>query len=389
MSTNPFRSAAAALGRSVDSAVRSSLAAKAVSKAETKLATSRRERKIGKGTLRSTHVEAYRGYVAGGHAHVRVRVIEEPVIPDAAEQVTDTKLVRSNLRRFVPIALPGVRLNFMATGTRPVRAVSDRHGYATARIPVTDLEEGWYPYHCVTEPDDPTENPTIASSDFLVAPGPRTIVVSDIDDTVLRTGLTEGMTAVRNTLLGTAVTRRSVPGMAAFYRLLANRLAGDGIVHFCYVSTGPWNLYDMLTTFLDFRGFPKGVLFLTDWGPQDRYIMRSGIEHKRTTLRKLVEAFPEAQLLCVGDSGQNDPTVYVEIAREYPGRVRDIVIVDVGEHKQDRATELLAWSEELSQENVPLTFVTDAVAAARVYAERGIFHPEDAGVVAAQYESES
>lgn len=358
--------------RKMGQAARSDATARTISKLEEKFAAFRRERKIGKGTLRDTHVAAYRGYVSGGVAHIRIRVTEMPVVPDSAELVTDPKVVRTNLRRFVALSFPGVRLRILFANQQ-VDVETDRHGYATAHLPAADLAPGWHEYHAVTIPDDPDESPQIASGE-VVLPDPTApfSVISDIDDTVLRTGLTEGLVAVRQTLLGSAATRRAIPGMAALYRGLAAGIGKGGNPSFYYLSTGPWNLYEVLTEFLELRGFPKGVLHLTDWGPQERYVMRSGKEHKRLSLARAFAAFPETKFILIGDSGQNDPYVYVEAARESRHQVKAIVILDVGEHMADRATELRAWQEELAAEHIPFYFVQDATAAARVLARHHI-----------------
>jgi phosphatidate phosphatase APP1 len=150
--------------------------------------------------------------------------------------------------------------------------------------------------------------------------------------------------------------------MAALY----SGLADHGAAGFVYLSTGPWNLYDLLTEFLQLNDFPSGPLLLTDWGPNERYVMRSGREHKRASLRRLLDAYPDHRFVLVGDSGQGDAEVYAEIARSDPGRVRAIVVIDAGPHLADRAEELTAMAEELRDEGVPFHFVVDAAEAATV-----------------------
>lgn len=358
--------------RRVSQAARSDTTARTISKLEAKVAAFRRERKIGKGTLRDIHVAAYRGYVSGEVAHVRIRVTEMPRVPDAADLVTDPKVVRTNLRRFVALSFPGVKLRVLFAD-QSVDVETDRHGYATAHIPAQALTPGWHEYHAVTIPDDPDEAPQIATGE-LVLPDPTApfAVISDIDDTVLRTGLTEGFVAVRQTLLGSAATRRAIPGMPALYRGLATGLGNGGEPSFYYLSTGPWNLYEVLTEFLDLRGFPKGVLHLTDWGPQERYVMRSGKEHKRLSLARTFAAFQDTSFILIGDSGQNDPYVYVEAAREHPRQVKAILILDVGEHMAERAIELRQWQVELAAEGIPFYFVANATEAAEVLAQQKI-----------------
>ncbi len=358
--------------RKMGQAARSDTTARTISKLEQKVATFRRERKIGKGTLRDTHIAAYRGYVSGGVAHIRIRVTEMPIVLDPAGLIANPKVVRTNLRRFVAISFPGVRLRILFADQQ-IDVETDRHGYATAHLPATSLAPGWHEYHAVTIPDHPDEAPQISTGE-VVLPDPTApfAVISDIDDTVLRTGLTEGLVAVRQTLQGSAATRRPIPGMAALYRGLAAGFGHAGQPSFYYLSTGPWNLYEVLTEFLELRGFPKGVLHLTDWAPQERYVMRSGKQHKRLSLARAFSAYPDTKLILIGDSGQNDPYIYVEAAKENPRRVKAIVILDVGEHMAERASELRDWQRDLDAEGVPFYFVSDATDAARVLAKHRI-----------------
>jgi phosphatidate phosphatase APP1 len=122
---------------------------------------------------------------------------------------------------------------------------------------VGELSPGWHEYRVRTRPDDPTEEPTVVTGRVL-APDPSVgvAVVSDLDDTVIKTGLGEGVVALRRTLFGQAETREPIPGMAALYQAVQAGPRRSGPACFYYLSTGPWNLYDMLTEFLELRGFP-------------------------------------------------------------------------------------------------------------------------------------
>ena len=69
-----------------------------------------------------------------------------------------------------------------------------------------------------------------------------------------------------------------------------------------------------------------GPALLTDWGPTDDSIFRSGQAHKRAALRRLATEFPHIQWLLVGDDGQHDPVIYEEFAAERPDNVAAIAI---------------------------------------------------------------
>lgn len=365
----------------LDDVVRSERTAGFVSSVEQTLSRWRRERKIGKGTLRATHITAYRGYVANGRAAIRFRVIEQPVVPAQAEVLTDPELLKMNVRRFFALSFPGVRVK-VTLDEAVDEAVTARHGFATVQLPVGDLPPGWHDYTARTVPVDESEAVASARSQVLSPdPAAPVWVVSDIDDTVLQTGLAEGLTAMKNTFLGQARTRRAVPGMATLYRAIEGAGPAGTRVPFFYLSTGSWAFYDMLTEFLRVRGFPDGPLFLTDWAPQERYITRSGTEHKRTNLRRLFQTYPAAKFVLVGDSGQRDPYNYTDLAREFPTSVARILILDVG--REDKAEEVREFAASLAPDDPPFSLVADAGEAAEVLAEAGLINESAVAAVRA------
>lgn len=370
--------------RRLGRAVRSQRTAGLVAGLTDRIGAFRRERKLGKGTLRATYVAAYRGYVAQGRAHLRLRITEEPIVPAPAAALADPEVFRTNLRQFFVLPFPGVKATVTA-GRGSDRVEADRRGYATSQMRVGELVPGWHDYRVTTEPDDADEAPTVVRGQLLVPdPTAEVWVISDIDDTILQTGLAEGLTAFRNTLFGQARTRHAVPGMSTLYRALEAGRPGVGRAAFFYVSTGPWNLYDMLTDFMAVRGFPTGPLFLTDWGPQERYITRSGSEHKRSTLRRLFDHFPETRFVLIGDAGQQDAENYTLMAKEYPEQVVAILILDVG--LSDKAAQAQEWETVARSAGVDFHFVADARHAAQVLADLGVIAQAAVNAVAAAYE---
>lgn len=113
-------------------------------------------------------------------------------------------------------------------------------------------------------------------------------------------------------------------------------------------------------------------MFLTDWGPTERYLRRSGAEHKRTAIRRLFEAYPQMSFVLVGDSGQRDPLTYEEMAREFPGRVGLILIRQVGGDDEERNVAVRDRAAALRDEGIPLHLVADAADAAELAAAAGL-----------------
>jgi len=347
--------------------LRSAETAAAVAQVEGKLTRRRRNNKMQSGAFRGMHVIVYRGYVADNVAKVRVRVVEEPELPgDSGIPYWD--VMQANLRRHGALAIVGVDVELRIAGNT-AHEVTDSRGFANFSLPVPKLPAGWHDAHAVTTPIEDGESASGSGRVLKPAAKAPFAVISDIDDTILVSGLTEGLTALKQTLLRDANTRSAVRGMASLYRGLTRGVPGPSGARkpspaFFYVSTGSWSFYEMLQQFIQLRAFPQGPMFLTEWGPTERYVRRSGAEHKRMAIRRLFQAYPDTDFVLIGDSGQRDALTYEEMAREFPGHVKLILIRQVGSAKDDRNVELSKHATALRGEGIPLYLVPDAAHAA-------------------------
>jgi phosphatidate phosphatase APP1 len=357
------------LASELNAKLRSPEVAGVVAGIEGKLTQRRRDQKMQSGAFRGVHVIVYRGFVADDVARVRVRVIETPELPGDS-RIPYWAVAQANVRRHAALHIVGAEVE-LRIGNHAATEVTGDHGFANFTLAVPGLRVGWHEAVAVT---GPIEDGELASgTGSVVKPSLRApfLVISDIDDTILLTGLTEGVTMVTRTLLRDAEERRAIPGMAALYRGLARGVpnrAGKRRPEpaFFYVSTGSWSFYPLLEQFVELRGFPRGPMFLTDWGPTERYLRRSGAEHKRTAIRRLFEAYPGMQFVLIGDSGQRDPLTYEEMARAFAGHVKLIVIRQVGSDDDERNSELRKKAAALRDEGIPMYLVADAAEAAEL-----------------------
>jgi phosphatidate phosphatase APP1 len=160
----------------------------------------------------------------------------------------------------------------------------------------------------------------------LLVPDEGLSVISDIDDTIKHTHVLDRREMLLNTF---ARPLQSVPGMAELYARA--EAAAGGSTRFHYVSGGPHQLWPMLDTFLSEHGFPEGSVHLRmiDWRKEVFGEGSSTFEHKLATIAGLMRDFPRRRYVLVGDSGEKDPEVYGEIARQFPTQVTAIHIRDV------------------------------------------------------------
>jgi len=153
---------------------------------------------------------------------------------------------------------------------------------------------------------------------------PSIAVVSDIDDTIKISEVTDKAALLRRTFLEPF---EDAPGMAELYRGWAEQGAS-----FHFVSSSPWQLLGPLRELLRTRGFPEGSFHLKRLRLTDSSLLELWADPMATKpppVRALIEAAPELDFVLVGDSGEHDPEVYGAIAREYPGRIAGIYIRDV------------------------------------------------------------
>jgi phosphatidate phosphatase APP1 len=322
-------------------------------------------------SLRPTVVVTYRGWYADGVAHLTARAIEKPLFT-AGEAAGTGEVMKSNLRRFLVLSISGVTVR-ASMGSASGEFTSDAEGYLHISLPVGPLGPGWH----VLDIDPVEDDASVAHTTgrvFVPDPAGGIAVISDIDDTILKTGLTQRWTVpLMRTILRDVADRKPVPGMSALYSGLARGGGSGQTVPFYYVSTGSWNLYDYLVAFLNLHRFPRGPLFLTDWGPSAERLMRDGSEHKRTSMRALIEGNPTYRFVLVGDIGQGDPENYEVMAREFPEQVRAIFLLYVGSHLPERIEEIASRAARLrEEEGIPMYYVEDAVEAATAAWQLGI-----------------
>jgi phosphatidate phosphatase APP1 len=312
-------------------------------------------------SLRPTVVVTYRGWYANGVAHMHARAIEKPVVAAGDGSAGVREVLRSNMRRFTVLTIPGITVR-ASMGRVSQEVTSDADGYLTVELEVGDLTPGWH----VVDIDPVGDSNVPHTTGRVFVPDPRggLAVVSDIDDTILKTGLTQRWTAAGRTFLRDVAQRKPVPGMSTFYAGLERGADGQQSVPFYYVSTGSWNLYDYLVAFMNLNRFPRGPLFLTDWGPNQERLVRDGREHKRASIRGLLQANPNHEWVFIGDVGQGDPETYEVMAREFPGQVKAIFLIYVGSHLPERIAEVSERANRLRDEGIPMYYVDNALEAA-------------------------
>lgn len=227
-------------------------------------------------------------------------------------------------RTFTSLSVPHQTVRVLIDGEPVTEVTADRGGVIDAIVPV-QLERGWHTVTLQAGDSEAADAPV-----NVVAPEAEFGVISDIDDTILLTALPRPFVAAWNSFVLDEHARSATPGMAVMLDHLMAEHPGAPVI---YLSTGAWNAAPALSRFLARNLYPMGPLLLTDWGPtRDRWF-RSGREHKRRELRRIVREFPGIRWILIGDDGQHDEALYHEFATAHPESVAAVLIrqLSVGE----------------------------------------------------------
>ena len=277
--------------------------------------------------------------------------------------------VLNTFRRFESDEIPDAKVD-VRFGEVAQRQVTDGEGFFNVKLePDQRLDSGWHDVEVELLESMAGGAGTTATAEVMVPPeDAEFLVVSDLDDTVIETRATDLLTELRIVLLNSARTRSPMPGAGPLYRALEGGPDGEGWNPFFYVSLSGWGLYDLFEQFLDRNGLPKGPLFLHDLAILESKSRLMGHQnHKRESIRELMDDYPELPFVLIGDSGQGDPETYRSIAQEHPDRIRAILIRDVSPPERDR--EVRKIMQELEDMDIRAAAAESSVSIARAAAD--------------------
>lgn len=307
-------------------------------------------------------IEPYIGHGGSEGVIVRGRVLDNAPPSEAAEGEGVGDAVRRTVREFVTDELPGVSLR-VTVADLSIEAVTDAGGYFRTRLcpDAGELASPWtsgtvelaHAYRGLTGPHSaPIE---------VRVPGPEAKfgIISDIDDTLLQTGVQRVGQMIRQTITGSALTRTPFTGAPELYRDLA-----AGVNPVFYVSSSPWNLHTFLVAFLRHHGFPLGPVLLRNLRGTP-----TGREQKTGRLHEILDLHPQLRFVLIGDSGEKDPAIYADIVRAHPDRIIAVYIREVRLDPGDGRVERVSgtWAHD-----VPFVLAADSDAVRRHASQLGL-----------------
>ncbi|WP_207496047.1 App1 family protein [Aridibaculum aurantiacum] len=321
----------------------------------------------------------YRTYGTADRVYIKGRVLEDKKIASADDKDTVWNNLLNMYKRFESDEVPDAKLKAILPGEE-YEVTTDKEGYFVLNIhPKTSIinEDLWHPITVeLLHAPIPYKQGLQATAEVMIPPIDAEYgIISDIDDTIVETTATNLLAMSRTTFLNNAKTRLPFAGVSEFYRSLQLGRNGKKNNPFFYVSSSPWNLYDLLTDFLDLNDIPEGPIMLRDFGlDEDSVKGNDHLGHKLKEIRQIMHSYPQLQFILIGDSGQEDPVIYREVVKEFPGRILAIYIRDVKLEKRKKVA--VEVSASVKEHEVEMLIVADTVEAAEHAAQNGLIFTE-------------
>lgn len=295
-------------------------------------------------------VSPYRGFGRGHELLIRGRILIERRITRAREAESTWRNLVNTWHRFMSDEVAGAKVR-VSYRDAVVETVSDDEGHFQALLQPNEIAQHTLWHQAAAELPDHGASAVVEV--MIPSDAASFGIISDIDDTIVQTNATSLLRMARS-IVNNAAARLPFEGVADLYRALH---AGRNPIF--YVSSSPWNLYELLHDYMDLNGIPHGPMFLQDWGLDDKtLILASHTEHKLAQIQTLLDFYPELKFVLIGDSGQHDPEIYLQVIRAHPGRVLAAFIRDVTPDVRDTTVARIA--NDAATLGVEMVYVKDS-----------------------------
>ena len=274
-------------------------------------------------------ITPFGGYANDTMIHAQGRVLEDEGI-EHSEEDSAIKNIWHSFKRFESDEKGNATVK-VSWGDQERTLVSDAEGYVYLDEEhlqhFTHEETLWIP---ITYRLMDGERAVFETTSMVMKPSPKAEygIISDLDDTVIETGVAS---TFKWRLLVNALTKHShnrlpLEGAQEFYKMLFKGKSGYADNPFFYLSNSPWNIHDYLTAFLKKFEFPDGVIMLRDIGITFRKRKSFMEGNKFRKIKHILETYPKIPFILIGDAGEIDADIYLKIASLFPEQVLAIYI---------------------------------------------------------------
>ncbi|MFC4261180.1 App1 family protein [Marinobacter lacisalsi] len=318
-------------------------------------------------------IQAYRGYGSRDRVFLMGRVFRQPGFGASLQEDWLRRDLLDLMRRLLRKPIVGARVRVRYKGTTAV-VETDRHGFFRVDMSLGEMPSDVAWHSVELSLDQPTDERATTTGEFFTPPHTASYgVISDIDDTVVYTGVANTLKMMWRLFAQGADSRVIFEGVPELYQGFHEGPEGSQSNPLIYVSRGPWSIYQVLVEMFRMHRIPNGpILILREWGMKRGSLLpRRARDHKLDAIRHVLDLYHPMKFVLVGDSGQHDPEVYSRILRGYPGRILAIYIRDVSADPE-RSEAIARLAEEAGEGGCELVLSDDNRVLAEHAAEHGL-----------------
>ena len=285
---------------------------------------------------------AFQSYGTKTHLYLRGRALEDESIDLSKKGFFS--LLRNTWKRFETDEVRHETLKIQLPNEQVLYSDTNSEGYYLVDEQTNDLtdsinEEGWLNYEIAYDVfKDKLINLENRFPREMLIPSESSKfgVISDIDDTLLETGVVSKLKwkVLVNSLFKHAENRMAFAGAATIYSKLHQGISGEEANPIFYVSNSTWNLYRYLEYFLKHNNFPKGPILLRDFRTPFDKTKKRKVSHKEHEIKNIIKTYPNKKFVLIGDAGEHDIDIYLDIVKHFPNRIKAIYIRTVNHKKR-------------------------------------------------------
>ncbi|MDX1544390.1 MAG: phosphatase domain-containing protein [Christiangramia sp.] len=295
--------------------------------------------------LEQVYVVPYRSYGTFSHLYVKGRALDNEPLKIVKDQ-SFFKTIKNTYKQFDSFEIPDALIELIVPGKTNLKELTNDEGYFLFDKTIDENlsehanDEGWVEYEIYYRNELEKRTELLANpfrGEFLVPPIDAEFgVISDIDDTILHTGVTSFLKwrLLKNSLLTNAYKRIPLKDAPDLYQKLHKGKSGRNKNPMFYLSNSPWNLYEYLKLFLDYNKFPRGPILLRDLRTPFESTLKPEKPHKQKEIINILKTYPDLKFILIGDSGEHDASIYTDIAAQYSDRILAIYLRSVRHKKR-------------------------------------------------------
>ena len=317
----------------------------------------------------------YRGYGTPEKIYIKGRVLEKDGIEPLGDDAPIWKNAVNMYRRFESDEIELARLRAALKDCEKEITANNEGFFEVELVTSSPIDDDvlWQNVKLtLLDPPPRKQSSVTALGDVLIVRDKAQFgVISDIDDTVVYTAADKPSKMIEIAYLGNEHSRRAFAGVTPFYQALQHGRKNDDNPIF-YVSSSPWNMYDLFAKFMDLTEIPLGPILLRDieLSPENLLSFNHS-DHKREQIDPVLQRFFDLPFILIGDIGQKDAEIYSQIVEDHPGRIRAVYIRDVLPKDKERHEEVEAIAQSIRSNNVEFKLFTSTFDVAKHAVDKG------------------